>query len=258
MLKNLIKPLVIPIFDINYKIRKKLYFKTKMKSIEKTLIELNIQDRNKFNENNWHHGYCYFTGIYNNKKVFIKIDTKLNMLKNEKIFYDIMSENISKYLIPMELFYENENLQLIVYEFMSDYCELNEEKLIKNLNYIDDIYLILKQMKDKKVIHRDINLNNFLVNRNSLKIIDFTFSYSINENSKFKELDISKKENFLLLKGLGRGLNPKNYQWNDSISIIKILKSYYFDAKRKEIDYYISNFKKLSFNNTYSLKIGEK
>lgn len=229
-----------------------------MKSIEKTLIELNIQDRNKFNENNWHHGYCYFTGIYNNKKVFIKIDTKLNMLKNEKIFYDIMSENISKYLIPMELFYENENLQLIVYEFMSDYCELNEEKLIKNLNYIDDIYLILKQMKDKKVIHRDINLNNFLVNRNSLKIIDFTFSYSINENSKFKELDISKKENFLLLKGLGRGLNPKNYQWNDSISIIKILKSYYFDAKRKEIDYYISNFKKLSFNNTYSLKIGEK
>lgn len=255
MLKKLIKPFILPILlpilDMNYRIKKRLYFKSKMKYILTTLKEQNITDINKFNENNWHHGYCYFTGIYKDKKVFIKVDTKLKMLKNEELFYEIMKDKIYDYLIPLEFFFENKKLQLVCYQFLSNYTELDEKKLFHNISYLDDIYHILNIMKEKEVIHRDIKLDNFMVHNNDIKIIDFTFSNSLKVESNFKELDISIKENILILKGLGIGLNPKDFHWNDSISIIKILKINYLE----NYNTYIKRFEELSYNNTYILDL---
>jgi len=255
ILKKLIKPIVVPILNLNYQMKKKLYFRTRINNILKTLKNENITDINKFNEKNWHHGYCYFTGVYNNKKVFIKVDTKLKMLKNEQTFYEMMKDKISNYLTPIEFFYEDKQLQFVVYEFLSEYSELNEELLSKNINYLDDIYNILKAMKENKVIHRDIKLNNFMVNKNHIKIIDFTFSYSLNKKSNFKELDISEKQNILILNALGVGLNPKPFQWNDSMSMIKVLENITILTTENKLKLYLEKLIVLSSNNTYTLNL---
>lgn len=255
MLKKIIKPIIVPILNLNYQMKKKLYFKIRINNILKTLKNGNIKDINKFNEKNWHHGYCYFTGTFNNKKVFIKVDTKLKMLKNEQTFYEIMEDKISKYLTPIEFFYEDEELQFIVNEFLSEYKELNEKLLSENISYLDDIYNILKAMKENKVIHRDLKLNNFMVDKNCIKIIDFTFSYSLNEKSNFKELDISKKQNILILNTLGMGLNPKPFQWNDCCSMLKILESTTMLNTENKLELHLEKFNELSSNNTYSLNL---
>ena len=255
MLKKIIKPIIVPILNLNYQMKKKLYFKIKINNILKTLKNENITDVNKFNEKNWHHGYCYFTGLYNSKKVFIKVDTKLKMLKNEQTFYETMKNKISKYLTPIEFFYEDKGLQFVLYEFLSEYKELNEELLSKNINYLDDIYNILKAMKENKVIHRDIKLNNFMVDKNHIKIIDFTFSYSLNEKSNFKELDISEKQNILILNALGMGLNPKPFQWNDCSSMIKILENTTILNTENKLELHLEKLIELSSNNTYSLNL---
>ena len=253
MIKKVIKPLALPILRTIYNLKKKLYFQIRMNYIIQTLSTLEIKNISKFNEKKWHHGYSYFTGYYKNKKVFIKIDTKLKMLKNEKVFYELMENTIKQYLVPLELFFENKKLQLVIYEFLEDFKELDNENLLNNLNLLDDIYIILKSMKEKKVIHRDVKLNNFMVGDSKIKIIDFTFSNSLDKNSDFKELDISKKENYLILKTLGLGLNTKDFQWNDSIAIINILNSISNEYVNE-----VEKFNRLSLDNSYSLYIDVK
>ena len=104
-------------------------------------------------------------------------------------------------------------------------------------------------MKERKVIHRDLKLDNFMICKNKIKIIDFTFANSLDKNSNFKELDISKNENYLILKGLGP--DPKDLQWNDAIAIINILNSM---PNSNKFTNEVEKFNNLSLNNAYSLK----
>jgi hypothetical protein len=54
-------------------------------------------------------------------------------------------------------------------------------------------------------------------------MLDFSFARALRGTNTFTELDISKRSNFLTMKFLGDGLNPKEFEWNDFYSLYKIV-----------------------------------
>jgi len=253
MLKKIIRYIIISNYQ---KINKVLYFLLKYFYIKNAMNHLNLNDITIFNYSKWHHGFCYFSATFNGKKVFVKIDTKLQILENEVFFYNYMENEIQHYLIIKYDFYKNKNLELVIFEFLEEVQELNKEILLSNLNYLDDIFLILKSIEAKKLIHRDIKLDNFMIVNNNLKIIDFTFANSFLDYTEFIELNIKEKKNFMILKALGRGFKPKDFVWNDFISmsiIIEELLSEKIKSKDQDIlKMYLEKFKKQSFNASYT------
>jgi serine/threonine protein kinase len=206
----------------------------------------------------WKNGYCYFTAYKGKQKVFIKVDTKLKNLSNEIKFYDLLYDELSKYMIEKIDFFENKKVQILLLEYKNS-RELTEFDLIYTPKYLKDILFILTTIYKKGIIHRDIKLDNFLITDNNLKIIDFTFATSWNSKFNFKELDINSNQNLSLLKYLGEGLNPEKFIWNDFFSIGKIieniLKNYpNINLETKEIlSYYKNKFYFLSKNRDYRL-----
>lgn len=183
------------------------------------LKSVGVRDIKLFRFKNWHHGFAYFIGIYDDKKVFVKFDTKFHLLCNDKLVYEICKPYLSEEMVDILASDTDCKIEYIVYEFIEDSIELNEQILIDNPNYIEQIIYILNTISSQGIIHRDIKLDNFLVVDNKLKIIDFTFAISEN----FKDLDTSISDNCYTLEFLGMGLNPKPFVWDDYYSITQIL-----------------------------------
>jgi serine/threonine protein kinase len=255
MLKKFFRWLGILVLSFKGKIVKKIYFAMKINYILNVLEGNNVHGVSKFNEKNWHHGYCYFSGFYKDKKVFIKVDTNLKMLKNEVSFYNVTKSKLQQYLVPVEMFYEDSELQFVMYEFLTDHLPLTLEKLSQHPNLIEDIYNIVKTLKDTHIVHRDMKLSNFLIKNSELKIIDFTFSISLTSNDLFKELDPSIKRHYSILESLGAKVFLDNFSWNDSLSIVKILESTVFGGKGDIYARYTKQFLDLSLDTTYSLNV---
>jgi len=193
------------------------------------LKDLNIKNISFFNFLNWRNGYCYFRGVYNKKEVFIKIDTKFHLLINDKLAYDLCKGVMQDNLVDLLYSSLDGRIQFLVYEFFHS-NELDEDILLNNMRYLDDIIRILNNLSDAGIIHRDIKLDNFLVSNNKLKIIDFTFANS-NIHKEFKEVDVKNSYNCFLLEFLGAGLNPSPFVWDDFYSLHSILKKIEKDAK---------------------------
>tara|TARA_B100001250_G_scaffold213982_1_gene183545 strand:- start:26449 stop:27201 length:753 start_codon:yes stop_codon:yes gene_type:complete len=170
---------------------------------------------------NWHTGYCYFRGVYEEREVFVKIDTKLHLLTNDKIAYDICKEIMQDDLVEIITYSLDSKIQFIAYEFLN-FHELDESILLNNMQYLNEIDRILNNLSKLGIIHRDIKLDNFLVLNNKLKIIDFTFAIS-NINKDFKELDVRFFKNCFILESLGNSLNPAPFVWDDYYSFRSIL-----------------------------------
>ena len=215
-----------------------IYIKLKKFNIKKIIF---------FNFLNWHNGYCYFRGIYLGKEVFIKIDTKLHLLVNDKLAYDLCKDIMQDDLVDILHHSLDGKIQFVVYEFLNS-NELDENILLNNMKYLDDIIRILNNLSKLGIIHRDIKLDNFLVSNNKLKIIDFTFSNS-NTHQDFKDLDVNNSNNCFILEALGHGLNPAPFVWDDYYSFYTILKKLDEDVSadrkvklntyKKEIDKFV-------------------
>ena len=212
-----------PIINFVFKMNKFFYFSLKYYLIKTSIKDSGLKNISIFKYNKWHHGFCYFIAFKKGKKVFIKVDTKFRILENEKYFYNNLEDELSPYLVKMHDFHKTKYVDFIVFDFLESSQELNEELLLNNLRYLEEIIFILKTIKSKKIIHRDIKLDNFMIVHNKIKIIDFTFSNSFLCQSSFKELNLSSKKNYFILKGLGLGLNPKDFIWNDFISMQNII-----------------------------------
>lgn len=257
MLKIFLKNIFITIINIKALFIKKIYFYRRIDYIIKLLNKNQINKVSKFREQNWHHGYCYFLGIYNSKKVFIKVDTKLMLLRNEKYFYDAMKNKLKSFLIPLIMFHEDEKVQFVVFEYFNDCVDLTLGHLSDNVKFIDDIYFILLQLKEAQIVHRDIKLSNFLIKKNELFLIDFTFSVSLSDSSPFKDLNTSIKSHHKILESLGLKISTNNFSWNDSLSIIKILGKL-SNHSGKEHSFDVQRFRDLSINTTYSINENAK
>ena len=219
----------------------------------------NINQISAFKFWNWRNGYCYFKGIYLEKEVFVKIDTKMHLLSNDKLVYDLCKGEMKDDLIEILHYSIDGKIQFVAYEFFNS-NELDETILLNNLKYIDDILRILNNLSKSGIIHRDIKLNNFLVNGSKLKIIDFTFANS-NANKNFKEVDINSSYNCFILEFLGAGLNPSPFLWDDYYSFFSILKSLEYmvgDSCKLKLHNYIKETEKFVGKKEYRVKCGTK
>jgi serine/threonine protein kinase len=219
------------------------YFK-----ILKILKKNNVVNIKLFNFKNWHHGYGYFTALLDNKKVFIKFDTKLLLLQNDLLVYDIANDLLKKHLVKIYHSIILDDIQIIIYEFIKGE-ELSEEIIIKNPDLIDKMIEIILMINNLDIVHRDIKLDNFIIVNHKIKIIDFTFANSLNIALGFKELDLSSITNCATLEFLGNGLNPKPFLWNDLYSLNKILLTLNIKkTEKKSKDYFIKCDKKYYIN----------
>ncbi|WP_426358465.1 hypothetical protein ACPUVO_18895 [Pseudocolwellia sp. HL-MZ19] len=201
-----------------------LYYLNRYETIKNALKKNNVLEIKPLYFRRWHLGCAYFLGSLNGEKVFIKIDTKLQLLKNEKVFYDIMHESLSTYVLPLHFYYEERNLQIVCFSYADGRQELNSELILNNPSYLTEIISILKKIKMESVIHRDIKLDNFIMSGGNLNIIDFTFSYGLNgHHDSFKDLDINISDELDILKRLGSKYKPKDFLWNDFISLKNIV-----------------------------------
>ena len=182
----------------------------------------NIMRINIFKIKRWHHGFAYFTGIYYSKEVFIKVDTKLNIMKNDKLVYDLCNDDLGEYLIEILHYSLDSKIQFIVFKYFHG-KELTLNILLKNIPLVNKIMEILNVLNKHKIIHRDIKLNNFLIENDKLKIIDFSFAIS-SINVQFKELELTKRNNLKILKTLGDNLIPSCFNWDDYYSLNLIIK----------------------------------
>ena len=223
------------------------------------LKKINITKISSFNYLNWRNGYCYFKGVYLEKEVFIKVDTKMHLLINDKLTYDICKGIMKDELVEILHHSLDSRIQFIVYEFINS-RELDENILLNDMRYLDDIIRILNNLSKAGIIHRDIKLDNFLLSNNKLKIIDFTFSNS-NTHKDFKEVDISNSYNCFLLEFLGAGLNPSPFFWDDYYSFYTILKKLKKDAddfQKVKLNVCIKEIEKFIGKTEYSIQCGTK
>jgi serine/threonine protein kinase len=222
--------------------------------IKKYIKKLNIKNIKIYKFRDWHNGYSYFIGYKNNIKLFIKVDTKLLLLINEVTAYDNLKHILKENLIKIEDYSENKNIQIIVYEFTT-ITELSESIILGNINIIDDVFSIISKINSLGIIHRDIKLDNFLYVNEKVKIIDFSFAYTLDNKIKFKELDIHLSNNYSVLKYLGHQLNPKDFEWNDFYSFISILKSIKTTNNniKNKLTFSIESSNKMINGNTYRI-----
>ena len=199
------------IFTIIYFIP--IYFKLKNNNISRISI---------FNFLKWRNGYSYFRGKYLGSEVFVKVDTKLHLISNDQLAYNLCKKELSDSLVNILYSSLEGNIKFIVYEFVDGH-ELTKKNILQNPDYINDMFRIIHKISEIGIVHRDIKLDNFLLYDNKLKIIDFTFANS-NIHHDFREVDTNIIYNCFLLEFLGGGFNPSPFVWDDFYSLSMILK----------------------------------
>jgi tRNA A-37 threonylcarbamoyl transferase component Bud32 len=170
---------------------------------------------------NWHHGFAYFIGKLNGQKVFIKTADEFFYLCNDIAAEKILKDKIltPKVLEAISL----DKFEMVVFEFIEGNT-LNPHDLINHEGIPQQLILIINELNKVGLFHRDIKLNNFLVDKDkNVYIIDFTFSVSNNATLHLKELDKRNKEELKILNSIGEGYNQSYHQWNDKFSLNKIL-----------------------------------
>jgi tRNA A-37 threonylcarbamoyl transferase component Bud32 len=215
-----------------------------------------------FKFKNWHHGYCYFTAKWNDgTKIFVKVDTKVKILKNEIVCYNELKKESNINLVKVFDYFENKSLQMIFQEFM-DSDELSEEIILKNPEILKDVFSFILQLNKQGIVHRDIKLDNFILVNDKLYMIDFAFAYKINNsNIDLKELAITE-DNLIILKGLGRRMEGDDLIWNDFYSMREDLKEILHKNSSnlstdyiKQIKSYVSKFDANIEGNSYIVNI---
>ena len=194
------------------------------KKVQKVLKENGYENIKIFKFGKWHLGYIYFIATKKKQEYFIKVDTKLHLLQNDVIFYNLAKKDkeLQKHLIPIEEAIFKDDIQAIVFKYYKESKELDEKYVIENPHVVYYLVKILKKINSLGVIHRDIKLDNFLIIDGEIKIIDFTYANSLKFDKGFKEIEISKK-NLNILELLGDKKNPKPFVWNDCFSLKTIL-----------------------------------
>ena len=210
-----------------------------------TLKKHGIKNLKKFKPEAWHLKYAFFTGYLGSRKIFIKVDFGFNMLENDVLVYNLCRDELDKHLVKILLHKLHGKIQFVAYEYINSPIYLTYSQLIHSETYLGDIFNILVAIAKKGIIHRDIKLDNFLISNNELKIIDFTFSDSIN-NKNFKKLDPSNSKHCYILECLGAGLNPTPFVWDDFYSFTTILDNVKESVNGSQINFLNTYFKQFN------------
>lgn len=202
------------------------FFSKKLREIFQNIGIIEIQE---YKPEIWHLGYRYYVGFYNDKKVFVKFNTKVNWILNEIENIKYIQES-SKYLsekIPKMYQYKvTPKYGFIVEEFFEyesiEKCIDKKENMDKNKIYFQFIEII-KEMQRIKIIHLDINENNLYVSKESdIFIIDFGFSM-IDKKDKINFIG-NKHLKDLILLNLNTETRLEPGCIDDAISFIEVAK----------------------------------
>lgn len=226
--------------------------------IQSSLKKCNFSKKRFFKFTNWHHGYCYFTGFIGKNKVFIKIDTKFLLLRNEYISYEVL-KNTELNLVKVYDFHDFGDIQIIVFDFF-EANNLSQEDVVENPKHvISELKKSIDILIQNNICHRDIKIDNFLFKDDKVFMIDFSFAINIKQSKEnvLKEVS-STQENVTVLKYLGINIkNEDSIIWNDYYSmkqiLIEINTEYALD--NLIIINYINQFDALILNNSYSYKL---
>lgn len=208
---------------------KYIYYIIFLYKIRLSISKENINEIKAFKLEEWRHqGVFYFTGVLNNKKIFIKCMKNKNIIYNEWIAYQQLKKSSKfekKYFIEY-LFYKNFNNFGIIASNYIDGISLEKIKIntiTGKKTVIFQLEKILSILEDSKIIHRDINPKNIYFKNgklNKLKLIDFSYSISNELTTKLKEQIFNQK----ILKSLNKNYSPKGLVWDDYYSVDKIIK----------------------------------
>jgi len=157
------------------------------KTFKKDVVKLNERFiiTNTLYESNIHNIYeCY--DIFLERFVAIKLlKNTLNSENNKKLlkaeFKMLVGINNPNIIRVYEL-YDEENIffytmDLLVNLFDVDYLSY----------YVDEIFNVFNLIHSKNIIHNDIKPNNFIFTKNGFVLIDFSLSFSGNENDIYSE-----------------------------------------------------------------------
>ena len=198
-------------------------------NVIKELMDNNIEKPTKFNVSHWHLGYRYYTGIYNNKKVFIKINKKINWIKHEYEIFEYIKENSNNLYNRVPKIYkyvETPRYSYIIEEFVnykrlkdiiSTNKEVEKDKVYKE--FID----IIKELHNIYLLHMDINDENvYIDDDNNIYLTDFGFSL-ISNNIQLDFIGDKKDEKYIF-ENLNNVSRLEEGFIDDAISFLKISK----------------------------------
>ena len=123
--------------------------------------------------------------IKDNKPIAVKKITKIIDKKYINSEIEVMKKLHSCHILKLyEVIHHKNNLYLFL-EYcnqgdLSDYIKSKENKYDEK--YIHQILTGLQYLYNSKIIHRDIKPHNILINNNNIKISDFGFAKTFNDN----------------------------------------------------------------------------
>lgn len=177
----------------------------------------------------WHMGACYFTGKYDDKIVFIKVDSfNWGLLDNEYNAYRLLIKRKNKFLADIYIRSDFFNNQFIVSAFVEG-IPINKFMFIEGMdkqsicNTIGKQFIsYLEEMSLYGLVHRDIKPDNIIIKnideKYQIKIIDFSYCISYDENLDLTDIDFLDNK-YIIWGALGERYKPNKYIWDDAYSI---------------------------------------
>ena len=129
-----------------------------------------------FNFFNLDDGNLNFTGIYDDREVFIKIDLFGTNLKNEVEAYKFLKKHELNFSIPRIVFFKK---NILITDFLrgSQTIDIFLKKNPHRYNWlVDEINKILNNLDRIKFKHNDFLLKNIIIFKDCIYLIDFYFS----------------------------------------------------------------------------------
>lgn len=220
--------------------------------IRQDLKKCNVESFRPYMILKWHHGFIYLRGKYCESDVFIKIDTRYNLLINEKIIRETFEKEMV--FTPLKLYYKG-NYEYLIFKFIK-YKTINHEYLLTNIiTTVEGMIRAIESLNNRGIIHRDIKLDNFILYKNQIILTDFVYAIT-KEKLNLKEVELNNAGK-KLLQDLSK---TKKLCWDDMTNLrlelenfVEMEKKYLTHSERVLIEEKIKLLNSKEGNKTYSI-----
>jgi serine/threonine protein kinase len=177
--------------------------------------------------------FQYFTGeTPKKKKVFIKLEGRVEHASaREAFFIDLLRKSGKAGFFPKIMACQTkEPFPFIATEFiegqtLEKYFRQNRPNPKTLPSLLEQMCSILEILHGTKVVHRDVRPPNLIVRTKKdpphLRIVLIDFAYALRLKPSLAELPFVAA-NIAILRKLGTGYKPQEFQWDDAFAIARI------------------------------------